>query len=122
MEILNTIFAIAAGVFGAGWGMQFIHYKQEKRKREAEARNSELDVGAKEDAIRDAKLKQAYERIVQLQDIADKERDKWAALAVELSGLKFELLREKEARALAEMNICSVVGCENRCPSRVSKQ
>lgn len=119
METVSTIFAIAAGVFGAGWGMQFIHYKQEQRKRKAESKTAELDADAKEDAIRDAKLVKAYETVIKLQSIVDTEREKWAALAVELSEVKSELMREKEARRLAEHEKCTVIGCVGRQPPRV---
>lgn len=122
METLNTIVAIIAVVFGTGWGLQFLYYTYEKRKKGAAAKTAELDVDAKEDAMKDAMLRQAYDRIIQLQEIADKERDKWVKIAEELSRIKLELLQEKEARQIAERDMCSVVACENRCPPRIQKK
>ena len=121
METLNTIIGIIAGVFGVGWGFQFLYYRYEKRKRGAEAKIAALDADAKEDAYNEAELKRAYDRIVQIQDIANRERDKWAALAVELSELKLQLLQEKEARAIADRDKCTVVGCEHRIPPRAQQ-
>ena len=117
--MIEKTLAILAAVFGTGWGLQLLYLGYEKRRRGAESKIAELDADAKEDAIRDAKLKQAYDRIVQLQDIIDWERDKWVALADEARELKIELLQEKEARRFAERDKCSVEGCEKRQPPRI---
>lgn len=122
METVNTIVAIVAGIFGAGWGLQFLYYRYEKRKRGAESKTAELDADAKEDELRDAKLVRAYEQIEKLQIIVDREREKWVKLSVELSEVKAELMREAEARKFAETDRCTVIGCENRCPPRIQKQ
>lgn len=128
-EFINSLAAVAAGVFGAGWGIQFLYYRSEKRKREAETRRHEaetriieLNADAKENAYWDEELKQAYERITHLQNIVNREREKWEALAVEMSGLKMKLLKEKEARELAEYNMCTRRGCDKRCPPRIKKE
>ena len=121
METVNTVFAVIAGVFGAGWGLQFLYYRYEKRKRGAESKIAELDADAKEDEMRNTKLIQAYETVVKLQSVVDTERRRWIAISVELSELKFELLQEKEARRFAEHDKCTVKECENRCPPRHQK-
>ena len=121
-DTLNSIWAALSGIFGIGWGAQFLYYRYEKRKREAELKSSEIDVDAKEDATRNAKLAQAYERIVQLQGIADKERDKWVAIAEELSDVKLELLRERELRRVADFDKCTRLACPNRTPPRTNEK
>lgn len=122
METVNTIVAIVAGVFGAGWGLQFLYYRYEKRKRGAESKTAELDADAKEDELRDAKLVRAYEQIEKLQIIVDREREKWVHIAQELTAVKKELIDANDAKELAEKDKCTVSGCINRVPPRAQKQ
>ncbi len=122
METVNIILAIIAGVFGTGWGIQFLWYRYERRQRAAATKASEIDVEAKEDEMRDAKLVRAYDQIVKLQEIVDKERGRWIAIATELSEVKAELIRENEARKLAEKNKCTRDDCTERVPPRIRSE
>lgn len=118
MEYINSLSAVLAVVFGAGWGVQFIFYKYEKRDRNAKSKSAEIDVDAREDEIRDQKLLRAYDTVVKLQGIVDTEREKWVAISVELSEVKLELAREREARKMAEFGRCDAEGCDFRTPPR----
>lgn len=115
----EKILAFLAAALGGGWLAQILFMRYEKRKKAAESKDAEIDVDAKEDMIRDKKLSDAYDRIVQLQEIADKERDKWVKVSEELTEMKLEVLREREARKLAEFSKCTVSGCPNRQPPRI---
>lgn len=118
--MIEKLLTILTAVFGGGWIAQVLFMRHEKRKKAAEAKDAEIDVDEKEDRIRDQKLSGAYDTIIRLQQVVNAERDKWIELAKEVSALKSELLREKEARQLAEFDKCTVQGCNNRMPPRNS--
>ena len=112
---METLLAILATVFGTGWGVQFIYYRYERRKRKAEAESIELDLDEKHDKM----LDNAYKQIVELQGIADSEREKWIDLSKKISAMKIELLNEREARMIAEHDKCTVQTCLQRQPPRL---
>ena len=116
---MATLLAILATVFGTGWGVQFIYYRYERRKRKAEAESIELDLDEKHDKMQDQMLDNAYKQIVELQGIADSEREKWIDLSKKISAMKIELLNEREARMIAEHDKCTVQTCLQRQPPRL---
>lgn len=115
---METILGILAAAFGSGWMIQIAFYQYEKRKRMAEAKNAEIDLDAKQDAMHDKQLDNAFKQIVELQNIVDTERNKWIELAKKVVQLKTDLLAEKEARQLAEYERCTVHPCVSRQPPR----
>lgn len=121
-QFMEPLLTILAAVFGGGWLTQVLYMRYEKRKKHAETRTAEIDVDIKEDQVRDAKLVRAYEQIVELQSIVDQERGKWVALAKEISEIKQKLLKEREARELAEFDKCTKTGCTDRIPPRSGGQ
>lgn len=114
----DKLLTILTALFGGGWLAQILFMRYEKRKKAAETKDVEIDVADKEDRLRDKKLSDAYDQLVRMQVIIDNERGKWVALAEEISDLKLELLKEKEARKLAENDKCTVEGCKTRTPPR----
>ena len=114
----EKILPILTAIFGGGWIAQVLFMKYEKRKKASEAKGAEIDIDEKEDRLRDKKLSDAYDQIEKLQAIINSERDKWIKLAEEASAIKQELIREKEARQLAEVDKCTISGCPNRQPPR----
>lgn len=118
MELLNNVAALAAAIFGAGWGAQFIYYRIERRKRLAETKAVEVDVDIKEAAFRAAQLEKAYDQIKKMQTVIDREREKWVKLAEKLSKVEGQLRREIEARESAEASECTILDCEKRKPPK----
>lgn len=114
------IVAIIAGVFGAGWGFQFLYYRYEKRKRGAESKIAVLNADAKEDEIRDKKLLDAYDMNMKLQDIVNKEREARIELIRENTRLKLKLADKDEKLLLAEFAKCTRDGCRDRIPPRIA--
>lgn len=118
----EKILTILTATFGGGWLIQLLFMRYEKRKKALEVKNAEISVDEKEDIIRDKKLSDAYDTIVNMQEIVNLERNKWTEIARELSGVKRELLKEKEARQLADFDKCTVSGCMDRIPPRQTKE
>lgn len=114
----EKLLAVLTAVFGGGWIAQILFLRYEKRKKAAETKGAEIDIEEKEDRLRDEKLSKAYDQITSMQAIVDVERNKWMVIARELSDVKRELLREQEARQLAEYDKCTMQGCKNRIPPR----
>ena len=116
---METLLSILTTVCGTGWGVQFIYYRYERRKRKAEVESLELDLDEKHDKMQDQMLDNAYKQIVELQGIADSEREKWIDLSKKISAMKIELLDEREARMIAEHDKCTVQTCLQRQPPRL---
>lgn len=114
----DKILTILATIFGGGWLAQILFMRYERRKKAAETKNAEIDVDDKEDRLRDKKLSDAYDQLVKMQEIINIERGKWIKFAEEITALMEELLREQEARRLAEYDKCTVQGCASRKPPR----
>ena len=115
MSTLEIMLSALTSLLGTGWAL---HYKIDKRRRKAEVKSVELDVDAKHDELQDRQLDNCYTRIEKLQKIVDTERNKWSDIARELIDTKVELLKEREARKIAEHDKCTRERCELRIPPR----
>jgi molecular chaperone GrpE (heat shock protein) len=118
----DKIFAVISAILGGGWIAQILFMRYEKRKKATEAKSAEVDLEKKEDDFMSDRLSKAYETIINLQRIVDEEREKWSRIASELSDVRLELLREKEARQTAEFNLCTRLNCPDRQPPRTSQE
>lgn len=120
MGVIEIILTALTGIFGIGWGAQFLWYRHEKRKREAETRDAEIDVDRKEDELRDKRLSDAYEMIMKTQDMVNREREARLDLVHENTQLKLQLAEKNERLLLAEFARCTRDGCTNRIPPRIA--
>lgn len=120
--MFDNILAILTLVLGGGWLGQVLYLRYEKKKRSSELKSMDLDLKKKGYEISDDRLEKAFDSITQLQGIVDKERQRWAELAKELSEVKLELLKEREARKIAEYNMCTIWDCCKRQPPRIKNK